>query len=60
MQAEDPPQNLIPKEKAQWSINWARLPKSKVSTKSIISQCLSTNPINKVMPMQQISQNINK
>jgi hypothetical protein len=51
MQAEDPPQNFIPKEKAQWSTNWARLQKSKVSTKSIISQYLSTNPINKVMPM---------
>jgi hypothetical protein len=38
MQTEDPPQNLIPKEKAQWSTSWVRLPESKVSTELIVSQ----------------------
>jgi hypothetical protein len=60
MQAEDPPQNLIPKEKTQWNTSWARLPKSKVSTKPIVSQSLFVNHINKVMSMEQIFQDINK
>jgi len=60
MQAKDPPQNLIPKEKAKWNTSWARLPKSKVSTKPIVSQSLFFNHINKVMSMEQIFQDISK
>jgi hypothetical protein len=60
MQTKDPPQNLIPKEKTQWNTSWVRLPKSKVSTKPIMSQILSTTPINKFMFMEQIFQNINE
>jgi hypothetical protein len=60
MQIKDPPQNLIPKEKAQWNTSWARLQKSKVSTEPIVSQSLSINPINKVMFMEQIFQDISK
>jgi len=60
MQTEDPPQNLIPKEKAQWSTSWVRLPESKVSTELIVSQSLSINPINKVMSMEQIFQDISE
>jgi hypothetical protein len=60
MQAKDPPQNLIPKEKTQWSIGLARLPKSKVSVEPIVSQGLYVNPINRVMSMEQIFQDINK
>jgi hypothetical protein len=41
MQAKDPPQNLITKEKTQWSTNWAGLPKSKMSTEPIVTQSLS-------------------
>ncbi len=52
MQAEDPLQNLIPKEKAQWSTSWARFLEFKVSTKSIVSQSLSDNPFNKVMSIE--------
>jgi len=59
MQAKDPPQNLIPKEETQWSTSWARLPKFEVSTKPIMSQSLSSSPINEVMFMEQIFQNIN-
>jgi len=41
MQEKDPPQNLIPKEKAQWSISWAGLPKFEVSTKQLYNKvCL--------------------
>jgi hypothetical protein len=36
IQAEDPLQNLIPKEKTQWSTIWARLLKFEFSTRSII------------------------
>jgi hypothetical protein len=60
MQAKDPPQNLIPKEKAQWSISGVGLLESKVSTEPIVSQSLSTNPINRVMSMEQIFQYISK
>ncbi len=60
MQAKDPPQNLIPKEKTQWSTSWVGLLESKVSTEPIVSQSLSTNPINKVMSMEQIFQDLNK
>jgi hypothetical protein len=60
MQVEDPPQNLIPKEKTQWSTSWVRLPKFEVSTEPIVSPSLSSNPINKVMFMEQIFQDINK
>jgi hypothetical protein len=48
------------KEKAQWSTSWAGLQKSKVSTKPIVSQSLSTNPIYKVMSMEQIFQDISR
>jgi hypothetical protein len=58
MQIEKPPQNMIPKEKTQWNTSWARLPKSKVSTKPIVSQSLFINPINIVMSMKQIFQDI--
>jgi hypothetical protein len=51
---------LIPKEKTQWNTSSARLPKSKVSTEPIMSQSLSSSPINKVMFMEQKFQNINK
>jgi hypothetical protein len=60
MQVEDPPQNLIPKEKTQWSTSWVRLLKFEVSIKPIVSPSLSSNPINKVMFMEQIFQDINK
>jgi hypothetical protein len=60
MQIEDPPQNLIPKEKAQRNKNWARLQKFEVSTDTIISQILYVNPINRVMSMEQIFQNFSK
>jgi hypothetical protein len=60
MQAKDPSQNLIPKEKAHWSTSWARLLESKVSIEPIVSQSLSTNPINRVMSMEQIFQDICK
>ncbi len=60
MQTEDPPQNLISKEKAQWSTSWAGLPKSEVSIEPIVSQSLSTNPMNRVMFMEQIFQDISK
>jgi uncharacterized protein (DUF488 family) len=60
MQVEDPPQNLITKEKTQWNTRWARLPKSKVSIEPIVSQSLSINSINRVMSMEQIFQDINR
>ncbi len=60
MQVEDPPQNLIMKEKTQWNTRWARLPKSKVSIEPIVSQSLSVNPINRVMSMEQIFQDISR
>ncbi len=60
MQVEDPPQNLIPKEKTQWSTSWVRLQKFEVSIETIVSPSLSSNPINKVMFMEQIFQDINK
>jgi hypothetical protein len=60
MQAEDPPENLIQKEKTHWSTSWVGLLKSKVSRKPIVSQSLFTNPINRVMSMEQIFQDINK
>ncbi len=37
MQAKDPPQNLIPKEKTQWSTSWVGLPEFEVSTEPIVS-----------------------
>ncbi len=60
MQVEDPPQNLIPKEKTQWSTSWVRLPKFEVSIEPVVPPSLSSNPINKVMFMEQIFQDINK
>jgi hypothetical protein len=49
---------MILKEKTQWNKSWARLPESEVFTKPIVSQSLFVNPINKVMSMEQIFQNI--
>jgi hypothetical protein len=60
MQVEDPPQNLIPKEKTQWSTSWVRLQKFEVSIEPVVSPSLYSNPINKVMFMEQIFQDINK
>jgi hypothetical protein len=60
MQAKDPLQNLIPKEKTQWNTSWAKLLESKVSTKLIVSQSLSTSRINKIMYVEQIFQDISK
>jgi hypothetical protein len=60
MQVEDPPQNLIPKEKAQWNTSWVGLLRSEVSIEPIVSQSLSNNPVNKIMFMEQIFQDINK
>jgi hypothetical protein len=54
MQTKDPSQNLIPKEKAQWSTSWVGLPKSEVSIEPIMSQSLSDNPIYRIMSMEQI------
>jgi hypothetical protein len=51
---------MIPKEKAQWNINWVGLPKSKVSIEPIVSQSLSITPINKIMSMEQVFQDISK
>ncbi len=59
MQAKDQPQNLIPKEKAHWNTSWARLLEFEVSTKLVASQSLFANPINRVMFMKQIFQDIN-
>ncbi len=60
IQVEDPPQNLIPKEKAQWNTSWAGLPEFEVSIEPIVSQNLFANPINKVMSMEQIFQDISR
>ncbi len=60
MQVEDPPQNLIPKEKTQWSTSWVKLQKFEVSIELVVSPSLYSNPINKVMFMEQIFQDINK
>ncbi len=60
MQVEDPPKKLIPKDKTQRSTSWVGLLKLEVLTKPIMSQSLSTNPINKVMSMEQIFEDINK
>jgi hypothetical protein len=60
MQVEDPPQNLIPKEKTQWSTSWARLPKFEVSIEPIVLKNLSTNLVNRVMSVEQMLQDINK
>jgi hypothetical protein len=60
MQVENPPTSLNQKDKIQWSTSWARLPKTKVSTKSIVSQNLSTIPNNRDMSMEQIFQDMNK
>ncbi len=60
MQAKDPLKNLISKEKTQWNTSWAWLLKCDVSREPIVSQNLSTNPINKVLCMEQIFQDINK
>ncbi len=60
MQAKNPPQNLIPREKTQCSISSARLLESKVSIEPIMSQSLFVNPINRIMSMEQIFQDINK
>jgi len=60
MQVEDPPQNFISKEKAQWNTSWVGLLESKVSTKLIISQSLSIKPINTIMSMEQMFQDINR
>ncbi len=54
MQTKDPSQNLIPKEKAQWSTSWVGLPESEMSIKAIMSQSLSDNPINRIMYMEEI------
>jgi len=54
MQTKDPSQNMIPKEKAQWSTSWARVPKFEVSIEPIMSQSLFNNPINRIMSMEQI------
>jgi hypothetical protein len=51
---------LIPKEKTQWNTSWAKLPNFEVSIESIVSQSLYASPINKVMSMEQIFQDINK
>jgi hypothetical protein len=55
-----PTKNLIPKEKKQWNISWARLPKLEVSTKPIVSQFFFANPINRIISMEQIFQDINQ
>jgi hypothetical protein len=55
-----PQKTLTQKEKTQWSTSWARLPKSKVSIEPIVSKNLYANPINKVMSMEQIFQDISK
>jgi hypothetical protein len=60
MQVKDPPQNLILKEKAAWSISCARLQKYEVSIELIVSQSLFANPNNRVMFMEQIFQDISK
>jgi hypothetical protein len=52
MQVKNPLQNLIPKEKTQWSINWVGSLEFKVSTKPIVSQSFSTRPINIIMYME--------
>jgi hypothetical protein len=36
MEAKDPSENLIPKEKTQWSTSWARLPEFEMSTKLVV------------------------
>jgi hypothetical protein len=51
MQAEDPPQSLNQKEKAQWSTSWAGLPKTAMSTEPIVPKNMSAIPNNKVMYM---------
>jgi len=48
------------KEKAQWNTSWVGLLEFEVSTKPIVSQSLSDNPINKVMSMEQIFQDISR
>ncbi len=60
IQAEDPLESLNQKEKIQWSTSWARLPKTKMSTKPIVPQNLSTIPNNRDMSTEQIFQDINK
>jgi hypothetical protein len=58
MQIEDPPKNLIQKEKAQWNTSWARLLEFEMSIEPILSQSLFVNHVNKVMSMEQIFQDI--
>jgi hypothetical protein len=60
MQAEDPPENLTQKEKAQWSASRVGLLKADVSTKPIIPQNLFVIPNNRIMSMEQIFQDIIK
>jgi hypothetical protein len=60
MQVEDPSENLIQKEKTQWNISWARLLESEVSIEPIVSKNLSANPINRIISMEQIFQDISK
>ncbi len=60
MQIEDPLENLNQKEKVQWSTSWARLPKTKVSTKPMAPQKIYTIPNNRDMSMEQMFQDINK
>jgi hypothetical protein len=52
MQAKDPPQSLNQKEKTQWSTSWARLLKTKVSTKPIIPKNMFVIPNNRVTSME--------
>jgi len=55
MQGEDPPQNLIPKEKTHCNTSWVGLPEFEVSIKPIVSQSLSPSPINKIMFVNKYS-----
>jgi len=52
MQGENPLESLNQKEKIQWNIRWAKLPKIKMSAKLIVPQNLSTIPNNRNMSME--------
>jgi hypothetical protein len=52
MQAEDPPESMNQKEKARWSISWARLLDTKVFIKANVPKNLSIISNNRVMCME--------
>jgi hypothetical protein len=60
MQAKNPRKNLTQKGKTQWNTSWVGLLEVEVSTKPIVSQILIVNPINRVMSIKQIFQDISK